>query len=296
MPAQNWQQQLISWLIGPGLQTAIVIALAIGIRVAAVRIIHRIVARAAKRAQTPRIAPVLGRSVDETAARVARERTQQRAHAIGTLLTSTVTVIIAITTIVTILPILGIAVTPLLASAGVIGVTLGFGAQALIKDYVAGIFLILEDQYGVGDVVDVGPVTATVDFVALRYTRLRDADGVIWYVRNGEIVRVANRSQGWATVDVTIEVAASTDIPMLRRAIDEVSRQMSERGAEDGLLTAPSYAGTEPAAGGWMLARIHAAVAPDRHDDAVRAIITQARETFTAAGISVHPRSPEQAG
>ena len=78
----------------------------------------------------------------------------------------------------------------------VLGVALGFGAQALVKDYLAGIFVVLEDQYGIGDTVDVGPVTGVVEDVSLRITRIRDEAGVIWYVRNGEIVRVANQSQG----------------------------------------------------------------------------------------------------
>ena len=75
------------------------------------------------------------------------------------------------------------------------GVALGFGAQSLVKDYLSGIFLILEDQYGVGDVVDLGPVVGTVEDVTLRITRLRDMSGVVWYVRNGEVLRVANRSR-----------------------------------------------------------------------------------------------------
>lgn len=285
----TWQKDLTDWLLGPGLQTAVVVVLAVVIRLILVRAIRHVVARATARVRTPRIAPAEGAALDEAAARVARERTQQRAEAIGTLLSSTVTIIIAITAILTILPINGVAVTPLLASAGVIGVAVGFGAQTLVKDYLAGIFIILEDQYGVGDFVDVGPVTATVEFVALRFTRLRDPSGIIWYVRNGEIQRVANHSQGWVSVDATIEIAASTPIDSLKQAVEDLSRQMSVRGTEDGLLTAPVYAGTEPAGGGWMVARIHAAAVPDRHADARRAILELARSVFTQAGIAVRP-------
>src|SRR3712207_5232276 len=91
---------------------------------------------------------------------------------------------------------LGVNLAPIIASAGVLGVALGFGAQNLVKDFIAGIGIILEDQYGVGDVVDLGEAIGTVEAVGLRITRLRDAHGVVWYVRNGEVLRVGNKSQG----------------------------------------------------------------------------------------------------
>jgi Mechanosensitive ion channel len=93
---------------------------------------------------------------------------------------------------------LGYDIGPLIASAGIIGVALGFGAQSLVRDFLSGIFMILEDQYGVGDIVDLGPALGTVEAVGLRVTRLSGDDGTIWYVRNGEVLRVGNRSQGGA--------------------------------------------------------------------------------------------------
>ncbi len=93
---------------------------------------------------------------------------------------------------------LGYDVAPIIASAGILGVALGFGAQSLVKDFLSGIFMIFEDQYGVGDVVDVGEASGTVEAVSLRVTRLRDVNGTVWYVRNGEILRVGNMSQNWA--------------------------------------------------------------------------------------------------
>ena len=101
---------------------------------------------------------------------------------------------------------LGVNLAPLLASAGIAGMALGFGAQNLVKDFIAGLFMLLEDQYGVGDVVDIGEVSGTVEAVGLRITTIRDGRGVLWYIRNGEIVRVGNRSQGWAVVVVDVPV------------------------------------------------------------------------------------------
>ena len=287
--ATTWQSDLTSWLLGPGLQTFIIIVLAVILRLVLVRVIRHGVARATARAQRPEIAPVDGPHLVSAASQVAGERTRQRAAAVGTLLTSSVTIMIAGTAVLTILPVLGIAIAPLLASAGVIGVILGFGAQTLVKDYLAGIFIILEDQYGVGDLVDVGAVTARVEFVTLRYTRLRDSAGVIWYVRNGEIPRVANRSQGWAPVDVLIDVAANTTPRSLEHAMAEVTREMSTTGASLGLRTAPVLLGTEATADGWISVRIHAAVSPARQAEAVRAIEDNARRALTHQGITMRP-------
>jgi small conductance mechanosensitive channel len=93
------------------------------------------------------------------------------------------------------LAIAGINVGPLLASAGILGVAVGFGAQTLVKDYISGIFLILEDQFGLGDEVEIGTIHGTVVDVALRVTQVRDSDGRLWYIRNGEILNVANHNR-----------------------------------------------------------------------------------------------------
>jgi small-conductance mechanosensitive channel len=91
---------------------------------------------------------------------------------------------------------IGVDVAPILTGAGILGVALGFGAQNFVKDFLAGIFMILEDQLGVGDIVDTGHANGTVEAVGLRVTRLRDEQGTIWYVRNGEVIRIGNESQG----------------------------------------------------------------------------------------------------
>ena len=132
---------------------------------------------------------------------VFRERRRQRAEAIGSVLRSFATAVVFSIAVLLILGELGVNLGPLLASAGIAGVALGFGAQNLVKDFIAGLFMLLEDQYGVGDVVDLGEASGTVEAVGLRITTIRDGRGVVWYIRNGEIVRVGNKSQGWAVVD-----------------------------------------------------------------------------------------------
>ena len=123
------------------------------------------------------------------------ERRDQRSSTISTVLNTITTVMIWGTAFLMALTVMGVNIGPLLASAGIIGVALGFGAQTLVKDYISGIFLIIEDQYGIGDEVEIGTVRGIVEAVALRTTRVRDEAGVLWYIRNGEILNVANFSQ-----------------------------------------------------------------------------------------------------
>ena len=137
-----------------------------------------------------------------------------------------VDVVIAVITLLTVLSIIGIPMGPLLASAGVGGVALGFGAQSLVKDFLSGIFMIFEDQYGVGDVVDLGEANGTVEAVSLRVTRLRDVNGTVWYVPNGEIVRVGNMSQNWARTVLDVHVGYREDLARVRRVLQEVAHDL----------------------------------------------------------------------
>jgi small conductance mechanosensitive channel len=124
-----------------------------------------------------------------------KERRDQRSSTISNVLNTITSVIVWGTAILMALTVIGVNIGPLLASAGIAGVALGFGAQTLVKDYISGLFLIIEDQYGIGDDVEIGTVKGRVEAVALRTTRVRDEAGVLWYIRNGEILNVANFSQ-----------------------------------------------------------------------------------------------------
>ncbi|ROT26344.1 mechanosensitive ion channel family protein [Micromonospora sp. HM5-17] len=134
------------------------------------------------------------------------ERRRQRAEAIGSVLRSMTSAAIFTIAVLQILSEFSFNLAPLLASAGIAGIALGFGAQTLVKDLISGLFMLLEDQYGVGDVVDLGEATGVVEAVGLRITTVRDARGVVWYIRNGEIIRVGNKSQGWAMVIVDMPI------------------------------------------------------------------------------------------
>ena len=181
---------LVDWFLGTPVKIAVIVLLAALIRVFLIRTSSRLI----KRALTLRIERRHGvqSSVDKQAE---HGRHEQRANSISQLLRSVITVTVWSLSGIMVLSNVGIDVGPILASAGVVGVALGFGAQTLVKDFIAGIFMILEDQYGIGDVIDAGPAIGTVEEIGLRVTRLRDNNGTVWYVRNGEIQRIANQSQ-----------------------------------------------------------------------------------------------------
>jgi small conductance mechanosensitive channel len=141
------------------------------------------------------------------------DRRKQRAETLDSVLGSTVVAAVGLIVLVMVLGQLGWNLAPLLASAGVLGLAIGFGAQSLVKDLLSGVFMMIEDQYGVGDLIDIGTTSGTVEGVGLRVTRIRDANGTLWYCRNGEILRVGNESQGWsrAIVEVRVDAAAPLD-------------------------------------------------------------------------------------
>ena len=135
-----------------------------------------------------------------------------RAETIGAVLRSIISVIIWSTALLMVLEELGVNLAAIGIGASIIGVAIGFGSQTLVKDFLSGIFMLLEDQYGVGDVIDTGVATGTVEGVSLRTTRLRDAEGTVWHVPNGGILRVGNKSQQWTRVILDVAVAYDADI------------------------------------------------------------------------------------
>jgi moderate conductance mechanosensitive channel len=209
------------------LRVAAIILIAVLIRWA----LHRAIGRLAT-STTKASMPALLKPLKERRAAAAEEgqfipeRRRQRAEAIAGVLRSFVTAVVFTMAALLVLGEFGFNLAPLLASAGIVGVALGFGAQSLVKDLIAGLFMLLEDQYGVGDTVDLGEATGVVETVGLRITTVRDGRGVLWYIRNGEIVRVGNKSQGWSMVVIDIPIGfvnSESAIAVLRRAAQEVA-------------------------------------------------------------------------
>ena len=160
-----------------------------------VRISHRAIAKTVTRVRDQGSLSLLGASARLPLSEAAKLRRAQRSATISSVLRNAVSIIVWSIATLIILGEIGISLGPIIASAGIAGVALAFGTQSIVRDYLTGLFVVLEDQYGVGDEIDTGVATGTVEWVSLRMTRLRDADGVAWHVPNGEIKRVANFSQ-----------------------------------------------------------------------------------------------------
>jgi small conductance mechanosensitive channel len=277
------------YLQGAPLQILIIVALSVAIRWVTIFVLNRIIKRMTAQARRERLGETRrAERTQELSEVLMSQRRQQRAEAIGTLLRSVITATVVIIALLLILPILGIDVAPLLASAGVLGVALGFGAQSLVKDYLSGIFLVFEDQYGVGDMVDLGEAIGVVEDVTLRITRLRDLSGVVWYVRNGEILRVANQSQGWVLAAVDIPVAYDENLDKVRQCVEAVANDMyADPLYDDMLLGKPSYAGVESVSGEAVFIKILAKAAPEKQIPLTRAIRARVKESFDRAGVRV---------
>ncbi len=283
MPFDTWDE--FDWtLLGPPLRVVLIIVAAVVLRWLLHRSIAGLELAATARADAKQTTKD-GQGVDPgTAADI--ERRRLRALTLGSLLRSVATFVVTTVAILTVMAEIGLPLGPVLASAGVGGVALGFGAQSLVKDFLAGIFMIIEDQYGVGDLVDTGEAVGTVEEVTLRITRLRDASGVVWFVRNGEIIRIGNKSEGWAVATIDIPVAYDEDparvLPILHRVVEEVWADPEQH---DKLIEEPTVAGIESVSGGVMTLRLFAKCRPGEQWAMPRVIRQRIKLLLDEAGI-----------
>jgi small conductance mechanosensitive channel len=278
-----------NWLLRNAVAPLVTILIAVAVWWLLGRLIKRVTIDAVRRASKDRPASLRRpEHTQELTDVLMGQRREQRAQALGQLLSSVMTFIVFGLALLIVMTEVGIDIAPLLASAGVVGVALGFGAQTLVKDFLSGIFLVMEDQYGPGDVVDLGPATGTVEEVSLRVTRIRDMSGVVWYVRNGEILRVGNRSQGWTMAVVDVPIAYNEDLDRVRRIVESVGTRMDAETDYDGILFGtPTYAGVESVSGDAVFVRVTAKAAPDQQMTAARALREQLKLAFDEAGIRV---------
>ena len=220
------------------------------------------------------------------------ERRKQRVRALGSILRSVASITIFSIASVVILGDLGINLAPLLASAGVVGIAIGFGAQSMVRDYLAGIFMLVEDQYGVGDVISIGDATGTVENVTLRVTRLRDVSGIVWHIRNGAIEQVGNESQGWARAVVDYPVPYEVDLTSIRSLLSQAAQALwDEPDWRMVLLDPPEVWGAQEITSDEVTMRIVAKTAPLRQWEVERELRARVKSALAAAGI--HPAASE---
>ncbi len=213
-------------------------------------------------------------------------RAEQRINALTSVLRSIATVVIFAIAGFLILGEVGLNLAPLLAGAGILGVALGFGAQSLVKDFLSGLFILVEDQFGVGDIVDLDQQTSgTVEAVSLRTTRLRAVDGTVWHVPNGDIRRVGNKSQHWSRALLDVEVAYDTDIEhaksVIKRVADALWRQRED------ILEEPEVWGVERLGLNSIVIRLVVKTRPADQYDVSRELRQRLKEAFDAEGIEI---------
>ncbi|MFN8018052.1 MAG: mechanosensitive ion channel family protein [Acidimicrobiales bacterium] len=219
-------------------------------------------------------------------------RAAARAETITSVLRSLTSVVIGTFAFIYVLDALGWSIGPLIAGAGLAGIALGFGAQSLVRDFLAGLFLLLEDQYGVGDVVDLGEATGTVEKVTLRATRLRDANGTVWHVPNGVVQRVGNKSQQWARAVLDVPVAPTADLERAAEVIGAAARAVwaSEEAAPD-VLAEPEVLGLEYLGPDAATIRVQGKTRPGAQWRVSRQLRVKVAEALAEAEIALPPSS-----
>ncbi|MBA2766623.1 MAG: mechanosensitive ion channel family protein [Solirubrobacterales bacterium] len=280
--------QAVKWL----LDTPLTILLILVVAWVANRLTRRMIKRGLRHLSSGGLRERLGSSVRRRTPEAFLEtgetsmRGEQRIEALTSVLRSGATFAIWLIAGFMILGAIGVNIAPLLAGAGILGVALGFGSQKLVQDFLSGMFILVEDQYGVGDVVDLDLETVgTVEAVSLRTTRLRSVDGTVWHVPNGEIRRVGNKSQHWSRVLMDVEVAYEADIghakAVMKTAADEMWREDTD------ILEEPDMWGVQNLNPNGVLLRLTIKTTPSQQFRISRSLLERIKGRFDTEGIEI---------
>jgi len=232
-------------------------------------------------------------NVDDTQALnvspVSAVRTVQRTRTLGSVLTNIVNVLVVVIAILLIVTVIDPNIlTSFALLTAALGAGLGFGAQNIVKDVLNGLFMVMEDQLGVGDVVDLGPATGVVEAVGIRITQVRDVNGTLWFVRNGEILRVGNMSQGWARVIIDLAVPYKTDVEAVQAEMLRVAVEMATNSKwRSRVLEKPEVWGIESIAEEAIVIRIVIKTRTTAKDDVARELRLRLKKALDAMGIEL---------
>lgn len=301
--AFEWTDTNRHWLVEVPIRVAVYIIVALIARY----VVHRMIDRATT-GRNPKIVEDAQPDADETqskktpmlrnlreraagspatAAKIAARR-QQRAQTIGSVLKSTVSIVMLVWLVLTILNVFGVNIAPFIASAGVVGLAIGFGAQNLVRDFVTGVFMLLEDQYGVGDTVDLGEATGEVESVGLRITTVRDIDGTLWYVRNGEIARVGNMSQDYAVARIEVPVAVNADMKQAESvALEAAQHAITDPAIAAKVLGEPQMLGVQSMASDQVTLRLTLKTKPNAQWSVQRRLRREILRAYDENGIDL---------
>ncbi|MGK3202486.1 mechanosensitive ion channel family protein [Amycolatopsis sp. MEPSY49] len=281
----EWLAGSTNWLLTKPLKILMIIVIAFVVRLLIRRLINRVTTLPRGSGKLPALLRPLRERAPEVLGSAVIERRRQRAQTIGSVLKSMSTFLVYGLAFILVLGELGLNLGPIIASAGIIGVAIGFGAQNLVKDFLSGIFMMVEDQYGVGDVVDIGEATGTVEAVGLRITTLRDLKGTVWYVRNGEVLRVGNSSQGFAVAVVDVPLGYTADVERATTVLGETAAAAAESDLlKDNVLEPPEMLGVESVTPEGIQLRLTVKVRPGKQWAVQRALRAQLLAALEEAG------------
>lgn len=290
-------ESFLEALSGDLLQATLVIVVALVVRLVVSFAIRRVkkvlLSRPPKRVEqlSERARTLLGRDLAPLGA-----RHEQRVRTLASLLRNVADIVIVAIVVLTLLAIFGVPMGPLLASAGIGGVALGFGAQSLVKDYLSGIFMLAEDQFGIGDLITVGDITGTVQEVTLRVTKVRDSSGTIWYLRNGEILQLGNKSQSSTVSYVEVLVAPDADAEQAIEVVREALAGMQDEEQYRDVITAePSVLGVGRVDASSMALQVMLTTVPNEQWAPLRDVRVRAQRALTRAGVP-GPKLPGHQG
>lgn len=279
----------LRWAVDTLFEPVLVVLAVVVVAWLVVRLSLRALDRAVERVRAPG-ADASGprRRFGDDGAAPASPRRLQRAEALAALARSAVRAVVWTLALLVALGTLGLDLGPLVAGAGVVGVALGFGAQHVVRDLLAGVSMLVEDQFGVGDVIDVGDAVGVVEGVSLRSTRVRDLRGTLWHVPNGEIRRVGNMTQGWSRAVLDLEVAYGADLDRALAILGEVGAALaSDPAFGPALADAPEVVGVEALAADAVTVRLTVRTAPGEQWRVMRELRRRAKRAFDAEAIDV---------
>ena len=280
--------RVVKWLLDAPLTILLILVLAAVANFVARRLIKRGLRRLASGGLRERLGSSVRRRTPDAFLETGETsmRGEQRIEALTSVLRSATTFTIWLIAGFMILGAVGVNIAPLLAGAGVLGVALGFGSQKLVQDFLSGMFILVEDQYGVGDIVNLDTeTTGIVEAVSLRTTRLRAVDGTVWHVPNGEIRRVGNMSQHWSRALLDVEVAYESDIELAKRTMKAAADEMWREDTD--ILEEPEMWGVENLNPNGVQLRLTIKTTPNQQFRISRELLQRIKARFDEQGIQI---------
>lgn len=276
----------VDWFVSKPLAALVIIVVALVVNRWLRRAVTLLVERVVDRELTAVTLGRMGLPASLLTTGDAEVRSRNRSQTLSSVLRAVVSTVVGSVAVLMVLSTFGVDLGPLLAGAGIAGIAVGLGAQTLVRDCIAGFFILLEDQFGVGDEVDVGSAVGTVESVTLRATVVRASDGTQWTVPNGAIVRVGNRSRAWVRVGLEVTVARDVDIAgaqaVLQNAVERVSTEHAHSVVREAVI-----APIERITGEGTVLRVSVRCTPESQTALLTDLRVAVRDDLVAGGMSV---------